>query len=157
MQARLALDTNTILALWMFRDPRLASLRDWIEGGACALVSREDALTELRHVLAYSQFRLGEETQHALLADYRSRIEILPDIPEGEGHPRTLPVCRDGDDQKFLEIAFDAGASHLLTRDKLLLRAGRHRLLRDRYLVMTPERFITEVIAKRPPGGGATR
>lgn len=144
MHPRLVLDTNTILALWMFRDPRLALLRGWIEGGACTLVSREDALTELRHVLAYSRFRLGEDAQHALLADYRSRVEVLPEMAEGETH--ALPVCRDGDDQKFLEIAFDAGASHLLTRDKLLLRAGRHRLLRGRYRVMTPERFSAETL-----------
>ena len=149
MPPRLVLDTNTILALWMFRDPRLASLRDWIEGGAYTLVSREDALTELRHVLAYSQFRLGEDAQHALLADYRSRVEILPETAAGEA--RALPVCRDGDDQKFLEIAFDAGASHLLTRDKLLLRAGRHRLLSGRYRVTTPERFSAETLAPAAP------
>ncbi|WP_088178855.1 putative toxin-antitoxin system toxin component, PIN family [Thauera butanivorans] len=145
MRPRLVLDTNTILALWMFRDPRLALLRGWIEGGACTLASREDALTELRHVLAYSRFGLGEDAQHALLADYRNQVEVLPEMAEGE--TRALPVCRDGDDQKFLEIAFDAGASHLLTRDKLLLRAGRHRLLRGRYRVMTPERFSAETLA----------
>jgi putative PIN family toxin of toxin-antitoxin system len=140
MPARIVLDTNAVLALWMFRDPRLAVLRDWIEAGACTLVSREDALAELQHVLAYPRFGLGEDARHALLADYRGRIEILPETSGNDGC--ALPACRDGDDQKFLEIAFDAAASHLLTRDKLLLQAGRHRLLRGRYQVLTPERFI---------------
>jgi predicted nucleic acid-binding protein len=40
----------------------------------------------------------------------------------------SLPRCRDRDDQKFLELAFAAKASVLLTRDKALLRlAGRTR------------------------------
>ena len=45
---RLVLDTNTVLALWMFRDPKLEALRGWIESGRCRLFSREDALEELR-------------------------------------------------------------------------------------------------------------
>lgn len=147
MPARLVLDTNTILALWMFRDPRLSSLREWIEGGACTLASREDALAELRLVLAYAQFKLGEADRQALLDGYRARVDILPGTDTGVRRP--LPACRDTDDQKFLEIALDAGASHLLTRDKLLLKAGRHRLLRGRYQVLTPERFIADGLPVR--------
>ena len=52
-----------------------------------------------------------------------------------------LPLCRDRDDQKFLEIARDSAAVCLLTRDKLLLRLNGQRLLRDRFRIMTPERF----------------
>ncbi|MDA0234164.1 MAG: PIN domain-containing protein, partial [Proteobacteria bacterium] len=52
----LVLDTNTVLALWMFRDPALEALRAWIDAGSCRLVSRADALEELRRVLAYAQF-----------------------------------------------------------------------------------------------------
>ncbi|ENO88247.1 putative toxin-antitoxin system toxin component, PIN family [Thauera linaloolentis] len=147
MPARLVLDTNTILALWMFRDPRLSSLREWIEGGACTLASREDALDELRHVLAYPQFKLDEAGRQALLDGYRARLDILPGASADTMRP--LPACRDADDQKFLEIALDADASHLLTRDKLLLRAGRHRLLRGRYQVLTPERFIADGLPAR--------
>ena len=31
---RLVLDTNTVLALWMFHDPALDELREWIEAAA---------------------------------------------------------------------------------------------------------------------------
>ena len=56
-----------------------------------------------------------------------------------------LPACRDSDDQKFLEIARDAGASHLITRDKALLKLARHRLVRERFAVLTPERFVAQL------------
>ncbi len=143
MRPRLVLDTNTVLALWMFHDPRLRALRDWIEAGACMLSARADALSELQLVFAYRQFGLDPLTQHRLLQDYRARVDIVT-VVSGS---RALPVCRDADDQKFLEIAFDAGASSLLTRDKALLRLARHRLLRERFAILTPERFISQLPA----------
>lgn len=139
MPLRLVLDTNSVLALWLFHDPRLTALKSWVEAGAATLHCRDDALEELRRVLAYSQFAATPETQAAILAAYRSRVCIVPGPMETA---MTLPECRDRDDQKFLEIARDAAATHLLTRDKILLKLARHRLVRDRFAILTPERFL---------------
>jgi predicted nucleic acid-binding protein len=38
-----------------------------------------------------------------------------------------LPVCSDKADQKFLELARDAGAEVLITKDKALLKLARRR------------------------------
>lgn len=138
---RLVVDTNTVMALWHFEDPALAVLRQAIERGEFALFCREDALEEYRRVLAYRQFDIDPDRQQRLLADYRARVTL---VDAASDEAAALPLCRDRDDQKFLEIARDANATHLLTRDKLLLKVGRHRLLRDRYLVQTPERFVSE-------------
>ncbi|HQZ03406.1 MAG TPA: putative toxin-antitoxin system toxin component, PIN family [Thauera sp.] len=145
MRPRLVLDTNTILALWMFRDPRLLSLRDWIESGACTLAAREDALTELCHVLAYPQFKLEELSRQTLLEGYRARIDHWS--AEASAQALALPACRDTDDQKFLETALDTSASALITRDKALLRLARHRLVRDDFAILTPERFLSQLPA----------
>ena len=144
MRPRIVLDTNTVLALWMFHDPRLCILRDWIEAGACTLSTRADALHELQLVLAYRQFALDTLTQQSLLHDYRARVEIF-DAAASSGE-RPLPPCRDADDQKFLEITAEAGASSLLTRDKALLRLARHRLLRRRFSILTPEHFLSQLL-----------
>ena len=48
-----------------------------------------------------------------------------------------LPRCRDPDDQPFLELARDAGAMALLTRDAQLLRLAR----RCVFAIATPESF----------------
>lgn len=137
----LVLDTNTVMALWHFDDPALRPLAQAIEAGEMVLYSRDDALEELRRVLGYGQFGIVLADQQGLLERYRARTQPAPP-PAAE--PIPLPACRDRDDQKFLEIARDAGVSHLLTRDKLLLKLARHHLLRNRFRILTPERFIAD-------------
>ncbi len=138
---RLVLDTNTVLALWMFRDPALAALRDWIEAGRCRLYSRADALEELRRVLAYRQFGLDGPTQAHILDAYRGRTLDAADCAPPPAASSALPRCQDEDDQKFLEIARTSTADALLTRDKALLRLHRHRALRDHCRIERPESF----------------
>jgi putative PIN family toxin of toxin-antitoxin system len=137
----LILDTNVVLALWHFADPALVPLTHAIAADRVILTSRDDAVEELRLVLAYPQFGIAAATQAEIFAHYRARLNISPsaliDAPE-------LPRCRDADDQKFLEIAATQNGSYLLTRDRLLLKLARHRLLRERFHIMTPERFQAE-------------
>ncbi|QSI77577.1 MULTISPECIES: putative toxin-antitoxin system toxin component, PIN family [Niveibacterium] len=136
-QPRVLLDSNTVLALWLFRDPKLPHLRAACEAGRFVLLAREETLEELRRVLAYTQFAVAPDAQAALLAEYRARVELVPAIePE-----YLLPKCRDSDDQKFIELAFTGGANLLLSRDKAVLRLAKHRLLRERVAIITPEAF----------------
>jgi len=139
---RLLLDTNTVMALWFFEDPGLSGLRAFIHDGRAQLVAREDALEELRRVLAYRQFACEENRQAAIHATYAARITSIAPVEDGD----PLPKCRDADDQKFLEIARDGQVNWLLTRDKALLRCGRHRWVRDRFAILTPERWQNEVL-----------
>ncbi len=134
---RLLLDSNTVLALWLFDDPALALLRMAIESGRFHLISREDCLEELRRVLAYPQFKVDPRRQDDLLAAYRVRVELVAQA----GALELLPQCRDSDDQKFLETAIAGSADLLASRDKAVLRSGRHRLLRDRVRVLKPEQL----------------
>lgn len=141
---RLVLDTNTVMALWFFRDPGLTALHAALDGPRYAPWCRDDALEELRRVLGYRQFGIAADEQDRILAGYRARVALtLPPDPAG-GDP--LPLCRDRDDQKFLEISRDAAAAYLLTRDKALLRLARHRLVRERFAILTPERFVAEIL-----------
>lgn len=158
---RLVLDTNTVMALWFFDDPALATLRSAIDARRVGLVARDDALDELRRVLAYRQFGARPQRQAAVLAGYAARVERL--APERSGEPPQvggahdpaeplaplLPNCRDRDDQKFLEIARDGGASHLVSRDKALLRLNRHRLVRPLFAIVTPEAFQRSLAGER--------
>jgi putative PIN family toxin of toxin-antitoxin system len=137
----LVLDTNTVLALWHFADPALASLTAAISARRFGLSSREDALEELRRVLAYPRLAIVAARQAQIVERYRA--QLVP--PDGTAPDMfALPQCRDQSDQKFLEIARERRASHLLTRDRLLLELGRHRLLRGRFRIMTPERFLSD-------------
>ncbi|MDT3670493.1 MAG: putative toxin-antitoxin system toxin component, PIN family [Aromatoleum sp.] len=142
---RLVLDTNTVMALWFFEDPRLARLRDAIEHHAPPLLARADTLEELRHVLAYRQFGASPDRQRDILDAYTARVTLAEPMDPTDGDDPlsvpALPTCRDRDDQKFLEVARDGRASHLLSRDKVLLKLHRHRLVRGLFAVVTPESF----------------
>ena len=135
---RLVLDTNTVMALWAFEDPRLLQLRQWIERDRPVLLVSAATLEELRRVLAYRQFAIPPQRQAAILATYVGRSSAVP-APDDAANPPLLPTCRDHDDQKFLEAARDGDASHLVSRDKLLLKLNRHRLVRPLFAILTPE------------------
>lgn len=143
MTSRLALDTNTVMALWFFEDPALAGLHHFVEQGRPTLVTRADALEELRRVLAYRQFAISPERQSSILSRYMTRC-VHVDVPDETAYP--LPLCRDPDDQKFLEIARDGNVTHLVTRDKALLRLNRHRLIRPLYAIVKPETLMQQAV-----------
>lgn len=141
MTSRLLLDTNTVMALWFFEDPALLGLRRFIDQAHASLVTRADAVEELRRVLAYRQFAISTERQSDILTRYTQRC-LQVGTPDTAALP--LPPCRDPDDQKFLEIAREGKVTHLLTRDKALLRLNRHRLIRPLYAIVTPETFMQQ-------------
>lgn len=139
---RLVLDTNVVLALWVFADPALLLLRQLIDQQKVQLWTRGDALHELADVLARAHFALAPARQSAIFNHYRECSAVLDGALKDSSK---LPLVGDPDDQKFLEIARDSAASHLLTRDKLLLRAGRHRLARALFVTERPECFCASV------------
>jgi predicted nucleic acid-binding protein len=129
---RVVLDTNAALDLLLFGDPRCAGLRAALAGGRVQAVTNAACSAEWRRVLRYPALALGAaqierlEREHAALC--------LPIETRRDGR---LPRCRDGDDQVFLELARDAGAVALLTRDAELLRLAR----RCDFLIAAPESF----------------
>ena len=76
---------------------------------------------------------------------------IFPDTPRRvttsppAAERARLPLCRDPDDQKFLEAALAARAEFLLTRDRALLelapRAGHAQRRALPFRILTPEGF----------------
>ena len=53
-----------------------------------------------------------------------------------------LPVCSDKDDQKFLEVARDADADILITKDKALLKLARKTAQAGMFRIMVPEAWL---------------
>lgn len=150
---RLVLDTNTVMALWVFVDPKLAALRELVDGSESVVLANPATLEELRRVLAYRQFDIPAERQASILAAYEARATHVEPAPVAT----PLPACRDGDDQKFLELARDGAATHLLSRDKLLLKLNRHRLVRPLFAIVTPEAFdasLAAIVHSASPLGG---
>lgn len=143
---RLVLDTNVVMALWHFRDPGLAALAALIAREEVHLLTRSDCLDELQRVLAYRQFSIAAELQQAVHARYAQSCVHLPEPDQAAlAELETLPRCKDRDDQKFLGLAWSGAADGLLTRDKLLLKLARKSPFRERFCILTPERFQLEL------------
>jgi len=140
---RLVLDTNVLLSLWVFADSRYAQLLDLVRAGRLVALTGPDCLAEFERVLGYPEFGLEEAKQRRILADYAGCAQLVVDA---ESAVLVLPQCRDGDDQKFLELARDGRADCLVTNDKALLKLSRHRRLAGRFRIMTPEGFMSETL-----------
>ena len=139
---KVVLDTNVVLDLWLFDDPRVCTLADTILTGRIMLITDPGCTEELECVLRYPRFALEEGEQAAILTRYKNVArDVACSDPESKGSPAQ---CSDPDDQKFLNLAWRTGAD-LLTRDKALL------VLRRRYAALgggticEPERLLTPI------------
>ncbi|HUY03068.1 MAG TPA: putative toxin-antitoxin system toxin component, PIN family [Rhodocyclaceae bacterium] len=139
---RLVLDTNVVLSLWVFSDSRFAPLQDLVRAGRLIALTSPDCLAEFERVLGYPEFKLEAEKRRRILADYAATVQRVAAAGQAV---LDLPQCRDGDDQKFLELARDGRADYLLTSDKALLKLARHRRLSGRFRIVTPECFMNEL------------
>jgi putative PIN family toxin of toxin-antitoxin system len=120
MKRRIVFDTNTVLSALLFANGRLSWLRQhWRAEGCVSLLSRETA-AELTRVLAYPKFRLSLDDRHELLAEY------LPHCVVVEVTKKCAVVCRDTNDQPFLDLAQSGKADLLISGDRdLLALAGK--------------------------------
>jgi putative PIN family toxin of toxin-antitoxin system len=114
----LVLDTNVVLDWLVFADPAAEPLARGIAAGALQVVTDPECTDELRRVLGYPALRLPVAEQAQVLSRYGTCATVCPDaVEEAPG----LPRCSDPDDQKFLDLAWRAGARYLVSRDKALL------------------------------------
>jgi len=132
---RIVLDTNVCLDLFVFHDPRWAALLAALESGAVQAVTREDCRAEYLVVLHYKHLPLDEASRAVSAARFDALITVV--APPASGV--RLPVCTDRDDQKFLELARDAGATTLITKDKALLKLGRKTANAGMFKIIVPQ------------------
>src|SRR5437016_4684287 len=119
---RLVLDTNVCLDLFVFHDLRWAALLAALQDGSVEAVTREDCRMEWLVVLTYPQLPLNDDSRARSIAEFDALISCI--APAARTDAR-LPFCTDSDDQKFLELARDARANTLITKDKALLKLAK--------------------------------
>jgi uncharacterized protein len=114
---RVVLDTNLVLSALVFTQGRLSGLRRLWQDGRCMPLVSKATTAELIRVLAYPKFKLDNEEQQELLADYLPWCSAVR-IPYP---PPITPDCRDAYDQPFLQLALAGKADYLVTGDQDLL------------------------------------
>jgi putative PIN family toxin of toxin-antitoxin system len=143
------LDTNVLLSLFVFADSRYARLRERLEAGEWLALTDERCLGEFQRVLAYPMFSLDAAAQTAAFDAY---LALAERVPPATGLKVALPLCTDGDDQKFLEVARDGRAKLLVTSDKALLKLARRRELAQLFAIVTPQRALEAEPARLAAG-----
>lgn len=138
------LDTNVVLDLWLFADPRVAPLRDALQAGHVRALVTEQTLAELGHVLQRPFSQAWGTAADEVLAD------LLACSQQVQPPPRLAPLpprCSDDDDQKFVDLAWCWPAAWLLSRDRAVLKLARA-ARRSGLQIGTPEAWAAA--ARRP-------
>lgn len=112
------LDTNIVLDLWIFDDPRTQSLRQALAQGHWRWIATAAMREELRRVLGYDhlaqRLQAQQRTAEDVMQAFDQQAEITPEAPKA---PCT---CKDPDDQKFIDLSV-AHRAQLLSKDKHVL------------------------------------
>jgi len=116
------LDTNIVLDLLVFEDPAIAPLREQLSKPGSRWIATAAMREELARVLTYPQIakRLVVRALSAadVLAAFDQRTQIECEAP------RAPCVCKDADDQKFIDLAV-AHCAALVSKDDQVLRLAR--------------------------------
>jgi putative PIN family toxin of toxin-antitoxin system len=113
------LDTNILLDLWLYQDPATPALLAALQQRQINWVATAPMREEFLRVLTYphiTERRLRQQTEVdwmlAQFDTYASMQEVAPRAPY---------VCKDPDDQKFIDLAVEYKA-WLISKDKQVLR-----------------------------------
>jgi putative PIN family toxin of toxin-antitoxin system len=111
-------DTNVALDLLIFSDPRTVPLRTLLVQGRLLWIATQVMRGELERVLAYPHIaeRMDYYRVNAaqVLAAFDAQARLV-DIA-----PKVAYVCKDADDQKFIDLAA-AHRAILLSKDKAVI------------------------------------
>ena len=103
------LDTNILLDLWVFDDPASAALRESLQEGETHWIATVPMREELARVLHYphiaQRLKTRASTADTVLDHFDRHAQLQPDAPKAPY------VCKDADDQKFIDLAVQHSAA----------------------------------------------
>jgi putative PIN family toxin of toxin-antitoxin system len=115
---RVVLDTNIVLDLWLYKDAATPALLEALEIKTVQWLATQVMRDELERVLAYTHIvkRLvfSQLTAEDILAQFDAHVQLMPIAA------KALYVCKDGDDQKFIDLAAQH-KTQLISKDKAVL------------------------------------
>jgi putative PIN family toxin of toxin-antitoxin system len=112
------LDTNILLDIFVFNDKRALHLKEALFDKSIRFIASQKAIEEFADVLSRPLFKLDEQTQVGLLAQWQS-------IAEQQDDSNLAPApwkCKDPDDQIFLDLAYQLKPTILISKDNAVLQ-----------------------------------
>ena len=117
MKPRLVLDTNVILDLLVFKDPSTEPIRLMLDAKIVDAVRSEASMLELVDVIQRPIFKLSQQEQEMILQAWESLTRLL----ENTAIESAPFICRDLDDQIFLDMAYSIRPAVLFSKDLRVL------------------------------------
>lgn len=133
------LDTNVVLDLWLFGDTRAQPLQQALQDGQLTALVTAPMLAELADVLSRPFVTDWPVAPSQVLAT----LQTISRLVEPPAPSPPAPRCTDGDDQKFIDLAWAWPASVLFSRDRAVLKLARA-ALRHGLQITTPERWALQ-------------
>jgi len=134
----IVIDTQVVMDWLVFRDARVLALTTAVTSGRLRWLVAPAMRDEIRHVLGR-----GVAASYAPdLAFIEAQFDAHAQAVDAAA-PQPLAgrlVCRDPDDQKFIDLALATGARWLISRDKAVLALAKRARLRG-LAIVTPERW----------------
>ena len=112
------LDTNIVLDLWLYQDPATPVLQEALNSKTVQWLATQVMRDELERVLAYThiaqRLALSQLTAQDILLKFDAHAQRMPVAAKAQF------VCKDKDDQKFIDLAAEHQAQ-LISKDKAVL------------------------------------
>jgi len=131
---RLVFDTNTLISHLLIPSGLPAqAVRQGLHEGQ--LIVSDHTLSELAEVLARAKF-----DRYISVADRQEFFRVFGRVVEKINIIRRVQACRDPGDDKFLELAINGNASHIITGDQDLLALHPFQSIQ----IITPAKYIKQ-------------
>jgi putative PIN family toxin of toxin-antitoxin system len=115
---RVVLDTNIVLDLWLYKDAATPALLAALENKSVQWLATQVMRDELERVLAYThivqRLAFSQLAASDILAQFDAHVQLMPVAA------KAMFVCKDGDDQKFIDLAAQH-QTQLISKDKAVL------------------------------------
>ena len=112
------LDTNILLDIFVFNDERALHLKKALFDKTTHFLASQKTIEEFADVISRPIFKLDEQTQAAILAQWQS-------IAKQQDDSNLAPApwtCQDPDDQIFLDLAYRLKPTILISKDNAVLQ-----------------------------------
>lgn len=134
----IVVDTQVVMDWLVFNDPRVQALAAAVKSGSLRWLVAASMRDEIRHVLGRGVAARYSPDLALIESHFDAHSEA---VDAGEPSPRL--VCRDPDDQKFIDLALSRSARWLVSRDKALLALAKRAKPRG-LLILKPEIWTPE-------------
>lgn len=139
MKQALILDTNIVLDLLVFNDPEIAALKTALLAQQLNWIATPDMRIELERVLSYPKIVPRMAFYEVTAGDVLGQFDQLATLVEPA--PKAPWICKDPDDQRFIDLAVQQKAT-LLSKDQAVLCMAK-RLLTAGAVVQKASKFAS--------------